>query len=178
MPQSQVRLYFYTTWRVGGLFFMIAPAVAGALFAEGSHAPADVYRKARQAAGIIALLLVPTALGMILFGNLVLSAFGHAYALEGYSLLVVLAISAFPDGVTSIYVSILRVRNLLAVAAWLYGFIAVSVLSMTWMLLPAMGIAAVDVSWLVTRSAGALLAWWNNRRFTTHVLAPLASFDD
>lgn len=154
--------YFYTTWRVGGLFFMISPAVAGALFAEGAHDPDDVTRKARYAGSIIAMLLVPAAVGLVFAGKLVLSAFGHTYAVEGYSLLVILAISAFPDGVTSIYVSILRVRNRLAVAAWMYGLMAAGVLTMTWFLLPIMGITAVGVSWLATQCAGSLFAWWDS----------------
>ena len=156
--------YFYTTWRVGGLFFMISPAVAGALFAEGSHNPTEIARKARYAASIIAMLLVPMAAGLIVAGRLVLSAFGHSYAVEGYSLLVILALSAFPDGVTSIYVSILRVRNRLSVAVWLYGVMAVAVLAMTWVLLPIMGITAVGVCWLSTQSAGSLFVWWDSRR--------------
>ena len=105
-------------------------------------------------------------------GNLVLSAFGHVYAVEGYSLLVILAISAFPDAVTSIYVSVLRVRNRLWVAAQLYGLMAVGALAMTWVLLPIMGITAVGVSWLATQGAGSLFVWWDSRRSSAHEYQP------
>ena len=51
--------YFYTTWRVGGLFFMVSPAVASALFAEGAHDPADVARKARSRLALSLRFLSP-----------------------------------------------------------------------------------------------------------------------
>ena len=33
--------YFYITWMVGGVFFMVSPSVAAALFAEGVRAQSD-----------------------------------------------------------------------------------------------------------------------------------------
>ena len=160
--------YFYTTWRVGGLFFMISPAVAAALMAEGAHRPADVAKTARLATGFIALLLVPVALVMILSGKLVLSGFGPNYAVEGYPLLVALAFSAFPDSVTNVYTSVLRVRGRLSIAAWLYLSMAANALVMTWLLLPVMGITAVGVSWLVTQGLGSIFVWWDSRRSSPH----------
>jgi O-antigen/teichoic acid export membrane protein len=166
--------YFYTTTRVGGLFFMIAPSVAAALFADGAHNPAELSKKMRYASALIALLLVPAAGALIIFGGPILSAFGHAYANEGYPLLVMLAVSALPDSVTSIYTSVLRVRHRLRVAAIMYALMAVAVLTMTWLLLPVLGIVAVGVSWLVTQSAGSIFVWLDSRRSATRLRTALA----
>src|SRR5205807_41410 len=57
--------YYYTTSMVSNLFLMMSSAVATSLFAEGSHEPDDVLRKARFSAVIIGLLLAPTMLAVI-----------------------------------------------------------------------------------------------------------------
>ena len=49
--------YFYTTWMLCNVLFMVSPAVAGALFAEGSHAGESLHQKARSSALLIAALL-------------------------------------------------------------------------------------------------------------------------
>jgi Na+-driven multidrug efflux pump len=58
--------------------------------------------------------------------------------------------------VTNIYVSVLRVRQRLRVAAALNVGIATMTLSLAWVLLPEVGIQGAGWAWLVAQSAGAL----------------------
>lgn len=149
--------YFYTSWQVGSLFFMVSPSVAVALLAEGSHNPDNLMHKARSSVLIIAALLCPVMLVAILGGRLILSMFGPSYALNGYSLLVILVASAIPDAITNVYVAMLRVRKRLAWAASLNLGMATLTLALSWLLLPRLGIAGAGWAWLAAQTAGTVV---------------------
>jgi O-antigen/teichoic acid export membrane protein/glycosyltransferase involved in cell wall biosynthesis len=157
--------YFYITWMTGGLFFIISPAVAASLFAEGSYRPEELGKRARSSARIIALLLVPTGLVFLLGGREILTIFGRGYARHGTVLLMVLVASALPDAITNISVSVLRVNGKLRQAAGLNLAMAGMAIVLAWFLVPTEGIAGVGWAWLAAQSAGSVfvamqvLAW-------------------
>jgi ADP-heptose:LPS heptosyltransferase/GT2 family glycosyltransferase/O-antigen/teichoic acid export membrane protein/thymidylate kinase len=148
--------YFYTSWQVGSLFFMVSPSVATALLAEGSNTPENVLCKARSSLFIIAALLCPAMLVAFLAGHLILSTFGPNYSLYGYTLLTVLVISAIPDAITNVYVSVLRVQKRLVWAAILNIGMAAIALVVAWFLLPQMGIIGAGWAWLLAQTAGTV----------------------
>lgn len=149
--------YYYTTWMLGGLFFMVSPSVASSLFAEGSHAAGDILHKARSSAGIIAALLVPVMLLFLLGGRTIMAVFGPAYPRHGLFLLTLLTVSAVPDAVTNIYVSVLRVQRRLRLAACLNLGMAALTLALAWVLLPSCGIAGAGWAWLCAQTAGSVV---------------------
>jgi O-antigen/teichoic acid export membrane protein len=150
--------YFYTTWMVCGVFFLISPAVAAALFAEAAHTAQPLGDTLASAARIITVLLAPTMVGAVVGGHAILSIFGTEYARHGLPLLIVLVISAVPDAITNLYVAALRARNRLREAATLNMGMAVLTLLLAWFLLPALGIAGAGWAWLIAQTAGSLLA--------------------
>ena len=149
--------YFYMSWQVGSLFFMVSPSVATALLAEGSNTPVSVIRKARSSLVIIGALLCPAMLAAFLGGHLILSMFGASYSLYGYTLLAVLVLSAVPDAITNVYVSVLRVRKQYALAAALNLGMAAIALTLAWIFLPQMGIVGAGWAWLIAQTSGTLL---------------------
>lgn len=149
--------YFYATWMVGGVFFVVSPAVASALFAEGSHSRDTVGAKARSSARLIAVLLAPITVGYLLAGRSILSLFGSSYAKHGWVVLLLLLASAVPDGVTNIYVAVMRVTARLRLAALLNAGIAVTTIAGAWFLLPVMGISGAAVAWLAAQCLGTLV---------------------
>jgi O-antigen/teichoic acid export membrane protein len=149
--------FFSTTWRVGIFFFMVSAAVAVSLFAEGATASERLGSAARTGAIAVTLLLIPAIAVAIVFGRDLLGMFGPEYAEHGYALLVVLAISAIPDAVTNVYVTVLRVQGRLAAAARLSVSMAVVCLLLGWVLLPRLGIVGGGVAWLIAQSAGSAI---------------------
>ena len=150
--------YFYTTWMVTSIFFMVSPSVATALFSEASYEMSEVMRKARSSLVIIGMLLGPILLVCLLGGHYIMSFFGPSYPQHSLSLLVLLAISAAPDAITNIYVSLLRVQGRLHVATFLNLSIAAITLALGWILLPVLGIAGAGWACLVAQLAGTLIA--------------------
>lgn len=149
--------YFYTSWQVGSLFFMVSPSVAISLLAEGSHSPADIWRKARSSVLIISALLCPPMLIALLGGHLILSMFGPNYSLYGYSLLTVLVVSAIPDAITNVYVAVLRAQRRLVQAALLNIGMGTITLTLAWALLPRLGIVGAGWAWLTAQTAGTVV---------------------
>jgi len=150
--------YFYITWMVGGVFFMVSPAVASALFAEGVRTGSDLRSVTARAMRVIVALLVPAIGVMIIGGRFVLGLFGASYASAGYVLLVLLAASALPDAVSNIAVAIFRVTDRLGYSTMLNLGILIATLAATWILTPSLGIAGAGVAWLGVQVVGAAVS--------------------
>src|SRR5262249_400103 len=84
--------YFYTAWMLGPTFSLVSPAVATTLFAEGAHAAADIGRKARSAALLTGMLLIPALLITLVGSRYILLSFGPSYAQHGVGLLLLLIV--------------------------------------------------------------------------------------
>jgi O-antigen/teichoic acid export membrane protein len=152
---ARTNAYFYLTWSVGVIFFMVSPAIATALFAEGSHGE-SIADNVKRSARLIALILGPAILITGLFSYQILLIFGPDYAEHGSNLLKLLAFAAIPDAITNIAVSVLRVRNRLPTAALLNLSMAGVAFGLSWILLPHYGVIAPGIAWTVGQSAGSV----------------------
>ena len=146
--------YFYTTWMLGGIFLIIAPAVSQSLFAEGAHNPQELYAKARSALGFIFALLTPFVLVVFVLGGPLLSTLGTAYEHHAIGLLRIVLLSSIPDAIMNVYISVLRVQGRLTTAAGLSLGIGVGIVGISWVLLPVLGIDAVGWAFLAMQTCG------------------------
>jgi len=153
---ATLNAYFYITWMVGGVFFMVSPSVAQALFAEGVQTGADLRRVVAKALRVITVLLAPAMVVMVAGGRFILGLFGASYATAGYELLILLAISALPDAVSNVAVAVLRVTHRLRYSTALNLGILVACLAGAWILMPRMGIAGAGAAWLAVQVLGAI----------------------
>ena len=92
----------------------------------------------------------------ILAGRLILRVFGAEYSAHSYTLLVLLALGAFPDAVVTIYRGVLRVHKRYRTAAAICWAVSVSRLVLTALALGWWGIAGAGWAWLATQTAGAI----------------------
>ncbi len=146
--------YFYTTWMLGGFFFTLETSVASSLFAEGAHG-GDIGRKVRASVLMIGALLIPAMLLFLIAGRYLMGIFGPGYREHGAALLTLLVVAAIPDGITNVYVSILRVRRLLREAAALNLGMAALTIVLAWPLLPRLGIEGAGWAWLIAQTVGS-----------------------
>lgn len=148
--------YFYSTWMVGSLFFMISVSISTSLYVEGSHHPGDLARKAKSSALLIFTLLAPMMLVYLVGGRSILALFGANYAAYGQPLLIILVFSAIPDGITNIAIAVFRAQGRLAHAGALNIGMASVTLALAWALLPRLGLVGAGVAWLLGESAGSV----------------------
>ncbi len=146
--------YFYTTWMLGGIFLIIAPAVSQSLFAEGVHNPQELHAKARSALGFIVAILAPFVVGVLAMGGILLSTLGSAYEHHAIGLLRIVLLASIPDAIMNVYISVLRVQGRLFVAAGLSLSIGIGIVALSWALLPVLGINAVGWAFLAMQTCG------------------------
>jgi len=146
--------YFYTTWMLGGFFFTLETSVASSLFAEGAHG-GDLGRKVRTSALVIGALLIPAMILFLVVGRYLMGVFGPGYREHGTALLTLLVVAAIPDGITNVYVSVLRVRRRLREAATLNLGMAALTIALAWPLLPRLGIEGAGWAWLIAQVVGS-----------------------
>jgi O-antigen/teichoic acid export membrane protein len=148
--------YFFTTWRVGGVFFIISAAVGTSLFADASRADGNLAAAVRSSVKLIALLLVPAVVITAIAGKSILGILGDEYAQHGYSLLLIMVLAAFPDAVTNVYVAVLRVQHRLHFAAALTVGMAIASAVFAIALIGPYGITGAGAGWLLAQTLGAV----------------------
>ncbi len=153
--------YFYITWMVGGIFFMISSSVGSSLFAEGSNEPARLSSATRASVRLTAMLLAPAILLVLLIGEWILGLFGPAYASNGTHLLWVLMLAAIPDAITNLYVPVLRVRHRLRAAGVLTIAMAAGTIVGAWVVAPRWGLTGIGLVWLIGQSLGSIWVGWD-----------------
>lgn len=163
---AEATAYFWMAWTVASLLFTIPLGVAQSLFAEGSHDEAGLSHHAGRALRFGLLLLVPAVILVLAFSSQILLMFGGLYSQNATPLLRILAISALPVGINSIYFGVARVEKRLKAVVGLSAFVAVATLGLAYLLLPSLGINGVGVAWLASQGAVAvaLAAYWLRRQ--------------
>jgi O-antigen/teichoic acid export membrane protein len=146
--------YFYTTWMLAALFLVIAPAFSNNLFAEGMHRPAEIGALARSAFKTLGAIMVPGLVAILVLGGTLLSAFGHSYSGHSVGLLRLVVLASIPDAVVHVYVGVLRAEARLVTAAVLLVAIGIGTVVISWFLLPSIGISAVGWAFLATQLCG------------------------
>jgi O-antigen/teichoic acid export membrane protein len=109
--------YFYVAWMVAGFIAVAAPALGLTLYAVGSRSPAGLANSIRLTLALSFLITGLGCLAAIVGGRLLLSTFGAAYATEGTSPLIILALAMLPGIVKGHFVQVQRIAGRLGTAA-------------------------------------------------------------
>jgi O-antigen/teichoic acid export membrane protein len=141
---------------IGSVFSMVSPAISNALFAESVRGGSGLRATVGKAFRVTSFLLLPAMVVMVVGGKLILGIFGHAYATAGYGLLVLLAVSAIPDAVSNIAVTVCRSTDRLGYSVAINIGILVTTVTASWLLMPRFGLLGVGISWLGAQSLGAI----------------------
>lgn len=149
--------YFYIAWMIGSTLNMVAESTSISLFTEGSHDEGSLGLNVKRSVKMILVLLVPVVVLVVALADKLLLAFGGSYSETGTTLLRILAVSAFPIAINTVYINIKRVQKRLITLIEVGAFLAVSTLAMSYVLLPSMGITGVGIAWLTSQGILALV---------------------
>jgi Na+-driven multidrug efflux pump len=83
------------------------------------------------------------------------------------TLLRVTLLASIPDAITNVYVSVLRVRGRLPVAAGLNLVMGLGIVGLSWLLLPALGVSAVGWAFLAAQTGGCAFVAMGLRSHST-----------
>jgi O-antigen/teichoic acid export membrane protein len=147
--------HFSIAWLVGSTCFMVPPMVCSALLAEGARDIETLGHRVRHAVVLISILLVGPVFAYLFAGDRILELFGEGFAVGGHGVLAVLAVSALPNTVFNVSVSVLRTHELLRTAAKVSVIAGVVTLTFALALVPFAGAAGAAAGWLVGQLVGA-----------------------
>jgi len=153
---AEQNAYFYVAWAIASLLSAIPGAISQSLFAEGSHFEDKLRENVTKSLKFTFLLLVPAVIVLILVGKWLLLAFGQSYSLNALKLLWILSLSSLPLAINHLYTSILRVKSRLKELMAIWGFIALAVLLVSYLIMPASGIMGIGYAWLGAQAAVAI----------------------
>lgn len=150
--------YFYITWMMANLLFAIPSQVSQSLLAEGSSNSSTENHNTIKSIKFIVVLLVPSIVFIILFGNKLLNLFGPQYSIEGTELLKILSASALPFAINSVYISEMRIKQKTSRIILVTSMISITTILISFLVVGSMGIIGVGYVWILANSicAGAI----------------------
>ena len=149
--------HFYVAWYMASLLFAIPLGVSLSLFAEGAHREELLAQNLKRSIMFTAALLVAALPVFLLAGDRILLLFGREYSQTATSLLRILTISAVPVSACLLYLGVARVQKKLRFVELLFGGVAIGTMTLSYVLVPKMGIIGTGVSWLSMSSMAALI---------------------
>lgn len=140
--------YYYISYAIASIIFMIPNAVSTSLFVEGSHGE-SLKKSVVKSYTLIFMLLIPAVLITYFFGNFILSFLGKRY-LESLELLKIFALSSFFVAIVYVYFSIKRVQMDIKSLMLVSIVIGILILSLSPLFLLEFGIIGIGYAWLIT----------------------------
>lgn len=154
------------TWTIAFALYLVSSGMGQSLVAHAAADPsrADAARRAMEAKA--AALLLPAVAVIAVGAKVILGAFGHGYAESGTAVLVLAALSALPNIVTTSTINLARVRRRIRVLFVVPASVAVLTIGLSLVFLPRWGVTGAGVAWLTSQTlvAGVLLALRGARR--------------
>jgi O-antigen/teichoic acid export membrane protein len=149
--------YYYLSETIAYSLYLISRNMGMSLITEGALDQEKLQEYSRRTLLGTSRLVLPLVLVVVLGTPLILRLFGENYASEGTTLLRLLSLSAVPNIITSLYLSIVRVQRRMKAVVTMLVSLCVLILGLTYLLLPVYGINGIGIAWLVGQTAVALV---------------------
>ncbi|WP_327595597.1 lipopolysaccharide biosynthesis protein [Streptomyces chartreusis] len=155
---SEDNAYFYITATIGGTVNLLAINMGASLTVEGAHDPGRLAANTRAALRRMARIMIPVAAILFFGAPWILGVFGPGYADAATPLLRWFAVGGLLRVVMETYFAVLRAQSRTAGLAWLQGLLCASVLGLTLVLLPRMGLTGAGVAEIASLSVIVAIA--------------------
>ena len=156
---AKANAYFYLAWTIAYSLYLVSPNMGASLIVEAATDQRRLKRDSYRTFVHTAYLLVP-AVGLIVIGApYILFIFGPDYATEATTLLRLLALSALPNMINAMFISVARVQRRLAALVTVLAVLCGLVLVLGMLLLHVVGITGVGLAWLIGQTAVAVGVW-------------------
>lgn len=136
-------------WQFGMSLFLVASGMGQSMIAHNATDPGRVEAARRAMITRSLTLVVPASVVLIVGSPWILSVFGSEYRETGVGTLILVALAAIPNVVTSATMSAARVRRRTGIQFAVPASIASIVILVSWLLMPVLGILAVGIGWLL-----------------------------
>ena len=153
---AETAAYFYIDMMVLGFLAIISGATTQSLLAEGSYDETKLLGHFLKGTRLIFLFLLPAIVLIVLFGDILLHAFGKDYASSAFEFLQIISISSIFMAISSLATAVLRVRHqinlLIIINALGVGFI----LGLSYLFIDK-GLIGIGWGWLIGQAMLSLV---------------------
>ncbi len=154
---SAANAYFYLAWTIANSLYLITPNIGYSLIAETSTEPEKVWAHLHRVFLQVASLVIPLALVLTLGAPIILRIFGNRYSTEGTLLLRLLALSAIPNMITALFISVARTQQRRMAMVITMLSLSISIFSLSFLLMPQFGVLGVGIAWLISQTIVAIV---------------------
>ncbi|MDQ6776969.1 MAG: phosphotransferase, partial [Actinomycetota bacterium] len=152
--------YFSLAWMIAVPLLAISTSTGAAFVVSAARDSAQTGEYARGVLRQTLWLVLPAATVTAVAAPYVLRLFGRPYADHAVGTLALLALSAIPNTLTTLYVRIYRVQGRMRAVIGLLAAQCGLVLTLAPVLLSAIGIAGVGWAWLISQVIVAVAVTW------------------
>ena len=149
--------YFYVSWTIGSLLFIIPSAVSQSFLTEGSYNGNGIKERLKKSFKFSFALLIIGILFFVLFGEFLLSLFGKEY-MNSYIFLVILCLSSLIYCVNQINISFFNVRNEIWKVVLVNFLIALFTILGSYYFINY-GLVGIGLSWVIGNLVGVVVGW-------------------
>jgi O-antigen/teichoic acid export membrane protein len=158
---THITAFFYLTWMMANLLFIIPSAVGTSLLSEMSHEESRYEENIKKASKFITLLLIPGIILFLLVGDTLLLIFGSSYSANASFALKIFAISSIPLAINSVYITVKNAKKQVRYVILVNAATALSTLLVSYLVMGTYGLNGIAVTWLVCQSAVAVAILFN-----------------
>lgn len=148
---------FYLSWTIAYTLYLISRNMGMSLITEAAIEPARLYAYSYRVLIQTARIIIPIVVGLVLGAPLLLEVFGHNYAADSTTLLRLLSLSALPNLVITLYLSMARVQRRMTTIVIVQTTLCALVLALSFGLLPHSGLNGLGWAWLIGQTVLAVL---------------------
>ena len=152
---ASANAYYYMSWTIAYSLYLVSQNMGMSLITEAAADQTKLSIYSFRTFIQTVRLLVPAVAVIVLGAPYILHLFGKEYASEGALLLRLLCLSALPNIMTSLYLSIVRVQRRMRALILTLTSLCVLVLTLSYILLGMYGITGIGLAWLVSQIAVA-----------------------
>ena len=149
--------YFYLPWIIANSLRLFAANMSSSLVVEGVIDVEKAVVYFRKSLLNMLRLLIPLVGFLYFLGPWILGMFGHDYSTEGLALFRLLLLGTFPGAVVVLFIGLSRILNRLVQTIMIQAVIATLMLSLSYFLLPRIGIAGVGWAYLASHTFVVIL---------------------
>lgn len=156
--------YFYVASMIQNVLLIIPQATEQSLLAEGSHNEVELKKHIKKALSTIIVILIPSTIIIVLFGNILLQFFGKSFASEAFQFLQLYSASTIFTALLLIASAILNIKhkiktlvimNVLFAVLTLYlsyAFISSKLVGIGWGWILGQAIAGIVATYFIIRN--------------------------
>ena len=149
--------HFYLAWTVAYSLYLVSRNFGMSLIAEAAADETQLHAHSLRTLKQSTRLVAPAVAVLVIGAPYFLRIFGESYAEDSTVLLRLLCLSALPNIITSLYISVARVKRQVWTVVFLQTILSLPVLVLSTSLLQRYGITGIGVAWLTSQGVVALL---------------------